>query len=154
MQDKNDFFRGLFQATKNVAARLALESNFYGLSTRLAPAYINNPEFDKENQARLKSVVPKIEKFWVEKIGGTKEDLMLAIKEGWKKEPKVIEKLNADAEQSISELIEMAKRLSEDGIKESPFKEKKESYGLGKTALVIVSGVIIVWLGALLLKKI
>ena len=75
---------------RNVASRsaalYAFRTNMYGVSSRLAPAFISDSAFKPDAKATVKPKWEKIKKFWV-KIGGSVPKLESAIRKGYKIRP-------------------------------------------------------------------
>ena len=72
------------------SALLAFRVNLFGVSSRLYPAFLNEPElkkynFNLENAKNAKVAWEKIANFWEDKIGGDRNKLKEAISGAWNK---------------------------------------------------------------------
>ena len=73
-------------ASSRAAALVAFRSNSFGVSSRLAPAFINDSKFKPDAKAKALPKWAKVKKYW-ENLGGKTDKLQEAIRKGYKVAP-------------------------------------------------------------------
>lgn len=73
-------------ASSRTAALIAFRTNAYGVSSRLAPAFISDAKFKPDARAKAQPKWEKVKKFWI-RIGGKTNKLEEAIRKGYKITP-------------------------------------------------------------------
>ena len=86
---RNSINRGNpFTAASRGGFLVILKSNIFGMATRLAPMFINDPKFDTNYVQKVKTKKTQLENFW-KRVGGNPKKLVWAINEGYNKKPKL-----------------------------------------------------------------